>query len=77
MCQSWVFGLIWPLNRLPHSKLLSQKGNQWGIDGEAMGNQCVVLRFVWYGIGSFLYKQVELKATEERIPYIMRTALRP
>ena len=26
MCQSWVFGLIWPLNRLPHLKLPSQKG---------------------------------------------------
>ena len=24
MCQSWVFGLIWPLNRLPHLKLPSQ-----------------------------------------------------
>ena len=26
MCQSWAFGLIWPLNRLPHFKLPSQKG---------------------------------------------------
>ena len=25
MCQSWVFGLIWPLNRLPYSKLPFQK----------------------------------------------------
>ena len=27
----WVFGLIWPLNRLPHLKLPSQKGNQWAL----------------------------------------------
>ena len=29
MCQSWVFGLIWRLIRLPDLKLPSQKGNQW------------------------------------------------
>ena len=27
MCQSWVFGLMWPLNRLPLLKLPSQRGN--------------------------------------------------
>ena len=31
MCRSWLFGLIWPPNRLPHLKLPPQKGNQWAF----------------------------------------------